>query len=156
MVRQFECSRHSSVIAWILAQSPIARRQRRRRPTGRTPDRPAPPGARAEARRNRQAARTAFFEGPKHMRRLTYLGVIVAVSVLAACSSSSSSTPPTNTGPSGTLTIDNESGGNWTCDFNPFISSDTGFSLGAIYEPLVFLNVLQNQKATPMLASSYA
>jgi len=90
------------------------------------------------------------------MRRLTYLGVIVAVSVLAACSSSSSSTPPTNTGPSGTLTIDNESGGNWTCDFNPFISSDTGFSLGAIYEPLVFLNVLQNQKATPMLASSYA
>jgi peptide/nickel transport system substrate-binding protein len=91
------------------------------------------------------------------MRRLTYLGVIIAVSVLAACSSSSSTTGAKGTtGPSGTLTIDNESGGNWTCDFNPFISSDTGFSLGAIYEPLVFVNVLQNQKATPMLATSYA
>jgi len=92
------------------------------------------------------------------MRRLTYLGVIIAVSVLAACSSSSSTTPQA-TGPSGTLTIDNESGTNWTCGFNPFQSggsSGQGFSLGMIYEPLVFVNVLQNQKTTPMLASSYA
>jgi peptide/nickel transport system substrate-binding protein len=92
------------------------------------------------------------------MRRLTYLGVIVAVSVLAACSSSSTTTPQ-NTGPSGTLTIDNESGTNWTCGFNPFQSggsSGQGFSLGMVYEPLVYVNVLQNQKTTPMLASSYA
>ena len=94
------------------------------------------------------------------MRRLTYLGVIIAVSVLAACSSSPSSTNGTKgtKGPSGTLTIDNESGANWTCGFNPFQSggsSGQGFSLGAIYEPLVYVNVLQNQQATPMLAASY-
>jgi peptide/nickel transport system substrate-binding protein len=87
------------------------------------------------------------------MRRLTTIGVIIAVSVLAACSSSSSSGTPQGSGPSGTLTIDNESGGNWTCDFSPFLSSDIGFSLGAIYEPLEFVNVLQNQKTTPMLAT---
>ena len=48
----------------------------------------------------------------------------LAVGLLAvACSSSSSSPASTASraaGPSGTLTIDNESGGTWTCDFNPF------------------------------------
>ena len=95
------------------------------------------------------------------MRRLTTIGVIIAVSVLAACSSNSSSSNGAKgpSGPSGTLTIDNESGATWTCGFNPFQtggSSGQGWSLGLVYEPLVYTNVLQNQKATDMLATKYA
>ena len=85
----------------------------------------------------------------------------VAVGLLAvACSSNSSSSPgPTTSkaaGPSGTLTIDNESGGTWTCDFNPFNLSYISYSLGPVYEPLVFVNTLQSAAETPWLATSWA
>src|SRR5215469_6730845 len=93
------------------------------------------------------------------MRRLIKLGVVIAVSLLAAACASSS-TPSGGgggaTGPSGTLTIDNESGGNWTCDFNPFNLSDISFSLGTVYEPLLFVDTLNNNQTKPWLASSYA
>ena len=55
--------------------------------------------------------------------------------------------------PSGVLTIDNESGGTWTCDFNPFNLSYISYSLGNVYEPLVFINTLQSGQASPWLAS---
>jgi len=88
------------------------------------------------------------------MRRLTKLGAVVAVSLLAAaCGASSSSTPPSTA--SGVLTIDNESGGTWTCDFNPFNLSYIAFSLGNVYEPLVFVNTLQNAKESPWLATKW-
>jgi peptide/nickel transport system substrate-binding protein len=90
------------------------------------------------------------------MRRLTKFGVIVALSLLAASCSSSPSTGPSTSGASGTLTIDNESGGTWACDFNPFNPSYIGFSLGNVYEPLVFVNTLQNAKESPWLATSWA
>ena len=60
------------------------------------------------------------------MRRLRTIGVIVAVGLLAAAcgssggKSSSSSGSSGKTTASGTLTISNESGGTWTCSFNPF------------------------------------
>ncbi|HYB86594.1 MAG TPA: ABC transporter substrate-binding protein [Streptosporangiaceae bacterium] len=85
------------------------------------------------------------------------IGALLAAALLAvACSSSSSSPPAQASGPSGTLTLDNESGGTWTCDFNPFNLSDISFSNGNIYEPLVFVNALQNAKTTPWLATSWA
>jgi peptide/nickel transport system substrate-binding protein len=95
------------------------------------------------------------------MRRLITFGVVIAMSLLAAaCSSSGSGSPGSSGGggshASGTLTIDNESGGNWTCDFNPFNLSYISFSLGPVYEPLVFVDSLANDKTTPMLATSYA
>lgn len=90
------------------------------------------------------------------MRRLTKFGVIVALSLLAAACSSSPSTGPSTSGASGTLTIDNESGGNWTCDFNPFNLSYISFSLGTVYEPLVFVNTLQSGKESPLLATKWA
>jgi peptide/nickel transport system substrate-binding protein len=92
------------------------------------------------------------------MRRLIKLGVVIAVSLLAAACASSS-TPSGGggaAGPSGTLTIDNESGGNWTCDFNPFNLSDISFSLGTVYEPLIFVDTLNNNQTKPWLASNYA
>ncbi|HEX9066072.1 MAG TPA: ABC transporter substrate-binding protein [Streptosporangiaceae bacterium] len=95
------------------------------------------------------------------MRRLTKigLGVVVGASLLAAgCSSSGSGGSSGNNGsagPSGTLTIDNESGGNWTCDFNPFNLSYISFSLGTVYEPLMFVNTLQSGATKPWLATGY-
>ena len=95
------------------------------------------------------------------MRRLTKigLGVVIGASLLAAgCSSggSGNSNGSAPSGASGTLTIDNESGGNWTCDFNPFNLSYISFSLGTVYEPLMFVNTLQSGATKPWLASSYA
>jgi peptide/nickel transport system substrate-binding protein len=95
------------------------------------------------------------------MRRRHKLFSIVAVLaaglLAAACGSSSPSSPSkSSSGPSGTLTIDNESGGTWTCNFNPFNLSDISYSLGTVYEPLAFVNTLENGKATPWLATSWA
>jgi peptide/nickel transport system substrate-binding protein len=94
------------------------------------------------------------------MRRLKTIGVLMAAGVLAAAcgtsSPSSSGGTGTSSAPSGVLTIDNESGGTWTCDFNPFNLSYISFSLGNVYEPLVFVNTLQSGQETPWLATSWA
>jgi peptide/nickel transport system substrate-binding protein len=83
---------------------------------------------------------------------------------LAACSSSGStgsSGPATGSGagkgPSGTLTIINVAGTQWNCSFNPFNPGNlgSGLTLGEVYEPLAFVNTLQNAKATPWLATSW-
>ena len=95
------------------------------------------------------------------MRRFTIIAVLTVAALLgAACSSSSSSgnnnSNTSASGPSGVLTLDNESGGTWACDFNPFNLAYVSFSVGNIYEPLVFVNALQNSKTTPWLATSWA
>ena len=89
------------------------------------------------------------------MRRLKAIGVIIAAGVLAAACGSSSSGGGNSSGGGSVLTIDNESGGTWTCDFSPFNLSYIAFSLGTVYEPLVFVNTLQSAKATPWLATSW-
>jgi peptide/nickel transport system substrate-binding protein len=96
------------------------------------------------------------------MRRLTRYGVILTAGVLAAgvagCSAGSSSSSGSgsgNTSTNSTLTISNENGALWTCGFNPLNASDTLLAVGFIYEPLVYINPLQDGKQTPMLASSY-
>jgi peptide/nickel transport system substrate-binding protein len=55
----------------------------------------------------------------------------------------------------GTVTISNEQGQTWPCNFNPFNPSNNLESIGFVYEPLVFVNLLRNQETTPMLAASY-
>ena len=97
------------------------------------------------------------------MRRLLRYGVIVAAGVIAAgCTAGSQSTSSGSGNGNGggkatasSLTISNESGQLWSCGFNPLNPSDTGLSVGFIYEPLVYVNPLQQGKTTPMLASSY-
>src|SRR6266699_5563029 len=90
-------------------------------------------------------------------RRITIVAVLATAGLLAAaCGGSSSSSSSSSSAPSGVLTIDNESGGTWTCDFNPFNLSYISYSLGNVYEPLLFINTLQNAKASPWLASGYA
>ncbi len=55
----------------------------------------------------------------------------------------------------GEVTIANVGGQTWSCQFNPFNPAVYQESIGFVYEPLVFVNVLNNQAETPMLASSY-
>jgi peptide/nickel transport system substrate-binding protein len=94
----------------------------------------------------------------RHKTIVAAAAVAAAALLAAACGSStpSSTSSTSSSGPSGTLTIDNESGGTWTCDYNPFNLADIAFSLGPIYEPLVFVDTLNNDQTTPWLASSYA
>src|SRR3984885_15907560 len=95
------------------------------------------------------------------MRRLKAIGALVAVGLLAAAcsagkgggnggSNGNGSTKATNT-----VTISNENGALWTCDFSPFNGSDTLLSVGFVYETLAYDNPLQSGKTTPMLASSW-
>ena len=93
------------------------------------------------------------------MRRLRTTGVLLAAGLLAAaCSSGSSSgsSGGSNSAASSTVTISNENGALWTCGFNPLLGSDQLLSFGFVYEPLVYVNPLQNGKTTPMLATSWA
>src|ERR1051325_7472321 len=93
------------------------------------------------------------------MKRLMSIGVILVASlVAAACGSSSSGSGSGGNakGPSGVLTISNESGALWTCNFNPYNLSDVWLSLGPTYEPLMFVSSLQNGKITPWLATADA
>src|SRR5215471_4792427 len=90
------------------------------------------------------------------MRRLRIVGVLAAAGLLAAACSSGSSTSSNSSSASGsTVTISNENGALWTCGFNPLLGSDQLLSFGFVYEPLVYVNPLQNGRTTPMLATSF-
>ena len=108
-----------------------------------------------------------FSEGTVHMRRMKALVAVVGLSLLmTACSSGSSHSTTGNSGAAGdingphkkggTVTIANEQGQTWPCQFNPFNPAVNTESDGFVYEPLVFVNLLSNQAETPMLASSYS
>ena len=97
------------------------------------------------------------------MRRLLITGAAALLAAaLAACSSSASSGNATGSsagkGPSGTLTISNEQGTQWNCSFNPFNPGNLGegVTMGQVYEPLAFVDTLENAKASPWLATSWA
>ena len=96
------------------------------------------------------------------MKRFGLLICLVAACALAAASSGSSKTTSRSKSSSastigGKLVIDNEYGGTWPCQFNPFVSSDEGpgITFALVYEPLEYVNILQSSAApAPMLAAS--
>ncbi len=101
------------------------------------------------------------------MKRFGWLAVVAVMCLLAsACggsknsggtsSTSSGTSSPTATASkvTGKLVIDNESGSTWTCQFNPYNPAVTLTSFGFVYEPLEFVNILQNGSVTPWLATS--
>jgi peptide/nickel transport system substrate-binding protein len=76
--------------------------------------------------------------------------------LVAACGGGNKSTKV-----GGKLTIDNESGSTWDCQFNPFNTAATlGLTaIGWVYEPLEYVNILKSGStgrisATPWLATS--
>ena len=89
-------------------------------------------------------------------RRDLFISSLAALALLAGACGGGSSGNNNNAQKTvgGVLTIDNESGALWQCDFNPYNGSVNGQSFGALYEPLVYDNLL-NDKKTPWLASDY-
>src|SRR5260221_7546526 len=90
------------------------------------------------------------------MRRVKAIGLISAAGLLAPACGAGSGSGGSSSATKGVVTISNETGAMWTCGFNPYNGSDTLLSEGFVYEPLVFVNPLQNGKTTPMLATSWA
>jgi len=87
------------------------------------------------------------------MKRSRWLMLLaVACTLVAGCGSSSSSSTSKTVG--GKVTIVNESGSTWTCQFNPFNPAVTLTSFGFVYEPLQYVNILQSKNPpVPMLAT---
>src|SRR5690242_11395280 len=82
----------------------------------------------------------------------TLAGSAAAALLLAGCTAGNGGN---TSGGSGVLTIANVAGQTWTCGFNPFNPAVNYLSFGFVFEPLVYINALQNNKVTPMLASDY-
>jgi peptide/nickel transport system substrate-binding protein len=107
------------------------------------------------------------------MRRTKILAASAAIGLAAAvagCSStqhtggSGGSNASGNTVPAlsanlkagGTVTIANETGATWNCQFNPLTTNQQEAN-GYLYESLLYINPLQSSATpTPMLATSYA
>jgi peptide/nickel transport system substrate-binding protein len=90
------------------------------------------------------------------MRRLTAIGSLITAGLLAAaCSAGAGPNGNGTAAAKNTVTISNENGALWTCQFSPFNGSDTLLSVGFVYETLAYDNPLQSGKTTPMLASSW-
>jgi peptide/nickel transport system substrate-binding protein len=89
------------------------------------------------------------------MRRFRKLTLAAAGGLLATVLAACGGGTPSASGPSGTLTISNESGGLWQCSFNPFNSASNFLSVGDVYEPLVFVNELNNDQTSPWLATKW-
>jgi peptide/nickel transport system substrate-binding protein len=108
------------------------------------------------------------------MRRTRFLAAGAAIGLATAAMAGCSSTQHTgatggtaaagNTVPAlganlkagGTVTIANESGATWNCQFNP-LTTDQQEANGIVYESLLYINPLQDTAApTPLLASTYS
>jgi peptide/nickel transport system substrate-binding protein len=99
------------------------------------------------------------------MRRIKVVAALVGLGlVVTGCSSAKNTTSPNPKSSvdlnaprkqGGTVTISNEQGQTWPCQFNPFNPANSAESIGFVYEPLVYVDLLNNEAETPMLASSY-
>jgi peptide/nickel transport system substrate-binding protein len=92
--------------------------------------------------------------------RLATFVVVAALGLTAAACGSNGAKPASSQHGGGhakptALSISDEYGQTWTCQFNPYNSSDTGFSFGPVYEELVYQNELKSGAATPWLATSW-
>jgi peptide/nickel transport system substrate-binding protein len=85
-------------------------------------------------------------------RNVLIIALVAVLGLIAGCSGGGSGGSGSKGSSSASLTIANTSGTTWTCGFNPFNPSVSGLSIGFVYEPLVYVNTLQNAKQTPMIA----
>jgi peptide/nickel transport system substrate-binding protein len=98
-------------------------------------------------------------------RRLTQAAVLLAVGGLsvtvAACgggatSNTGAASDSSNSGPSGTATVEIDASGVMTDNFNPFSPDVEDPAKGIVYEPLFFFDTAKGGAASPWLATSYA
>ncbi|HXY80485.1 MAG TPA: ABC transporter substrate-binding protein [Gaiellaceae bacterium] len=91
------------------------------------------------------------------MRRVILALLLAGLLTAALASAASSARSGARAAPPGSsVTISNEQGTTWTCNFNPYNASVQFLSFGPVYEPLVFQDVLKSGAPTPWLASKYA
>jgi len=83
-------------------------------------------------------------------RRLVAIGTAFAISVGLATAAYASSMG------SSTVSISDEYGVAWNCQFNPYSGADQFDSFGVIYEELVYVDALENGATTPWLATAWA
>jgi peptide/nickel transport system substrate-binding protein len=84
------------------------------------------------------------------------LVLLVAGLAAAVWSAAGTGVRASNAASGSSVTISNEQGTTWTCNFNPLNASFQPLSFGPVYEDLVYQNLLQSGKSTPWLASKYA
>jgi peptide/nickel transport system substrate-binding protein len=89
------------------------------------------------------------------MKRAVLVLLLAALTAVLAASAVGGASANTAAG-STSVTISNEQGTTWTCNFNPFNASVQPLGFGPVYEDLVYQNLLQSGKPTPWLASKYA
>jgi peptide/nickel transport system substrate-binding protein len=89
--------------------------------------------------------------GKRWAAQLTVLGAVMAMT-LAACGGTSS----TSSGSGGTVSISDEYGITWPCEFNPYNATVNFASFGPVYEELVFMDSLKDGATTPWLATNWA
>jgi len=82
-------------------------------------------------------------------RRLAVIGSTVALGL-------GLSTAAFGSGNSSTVSISDEYGVAWNCQFNPYSAADQFASFGPVYEELVYMDSLKNGATTPWLASAWA
>ena len=100
------------------------------------------------------------------MKRLGLLASVIALAVAAAgCGSSGSTSSPTSSATTaknseqvgGKLVIGSYLGTTWSCQFNPFNPADNVLSVGFVYEPMEYINILQpGSPPRPWLATGSA
>jgi peptide/nickel transport system substrate-binding protein len=95
----------------------------------------------------REPARTVRGSPLKRWRLPTVLAALVAV--VTACGGSSNATGPSGGSNSvgGTMVISSYMGTTWPCQFNPFNAAINFLSVGFVYEPLEFVNILDTNAA---------
>ena len=88
------------------------------------------------------------------VRRLMVVATVVGMSSAAVAGGGASG--QTNAGGGSSLSIADEYGVAWNCEFNPYSGSDEFGSFGPVYEELVFMNSLKNGATTPWLATAWS
>jgi peptide/nickel transport system substrate-binding protein len=89
----------------------------------------------------------------KWMLQIAVLGAALALGAVACGGTAGNSSGGSASG--GSLTIDDEYGETWSCQFNPYNPSDEFASFGAVYEELVYSDSLKDGATTPWLATSW-
>jgi peptide/nickel transport system substrate-binding protein len=94
--------------------------------------------------------------------RVAVLGTVVALGVAVSFFGSSSAKHTSGakaevtSSNSSEVSISDEYGVPWNCQFNPYVASDEFASFGPVYEELVYVNSLENGKTTPWLATAWS
>ncbi len=87
----------------------------------------------------------------KWTRQIAVVGTLIALGATAC-----GSTGTTGSGAGGTVSISDEYGVTWNCQFNPYNAGDEFDSFGPVYEELVYMDSFKDGATTPWLATSWA